>query len=146
MINDLLTDKCEVIMNMKLIGVAALLVAIPFYAQADAVSELEAKYQSQGAGPFSAAAGETLWSKIFVDTKSGKERNCTTCHTTDQTKPGKHARTGKVFEPIAPSVNPKRLTKVKKLKKWFVRNCKWTLGRECTAQEKGDVLAFLKNL
>ncbi len=132
-------------MNMKLIGVAALLVAIPFYAQADAVSELEAKYQSQGAGTFSAAAGETLWSKIFVDTKSGKERNCTTCHTTDQTKPGKHARTGKVIEPMAPSVNPKRLTEVKKIKKWFVRNCKWTLGRECTAQEKGDVLAFLKN-
>ncbi len=133
-------------MNRKLIGVAALLVAIPLYVQADAVSELEAKYQSQGAGPFSAVAGDALWSKTFVDTKTGEERNCTTCHTTDQTKPGKHARTGKVIKPMAPSVNTKRLTEVKKIKKWFVRNCKWTLGRMCTAQEKGDVLAFLKNL
>ncbi len=146
MINDLLTDKCEVIMNRKYIGVAALLVAIPFYAQADAVSELEANYQNQGAGLFNAAAGEALWNKTFVDAKTGKERNCTSCHTTDQTKPGKHTRTDKVIEPMAPSVNSKRLTKVKKIKKWFVRNCKWTLGRKCTAQEKGDVLAFLKNL
>ena len=146
MINALLTDKCEVIMNRKLIGVAALLVAIPFYAQADAVSELEAEYQAQGAGNFSAAPGEALWNKTFVDAKKGDKRSCATCHTTDLKQLGKQARTGKVIEPLAPSVNPKRFTEVKKIKKWFVRNCKWTLGRECTAQEKGDVLAFVKNL
>ncbi len=133
-------------MNRKLIGITALLLAMPFCAQADAVSELEAKYQTQGAGSFSAAAGEVLWNKTFVDAKTGKERNCATCHTTDLTKQGKHARTGKTIEPMAPSVNLKRFTKVKKIKKWFVRNCKWTLGRECTAQEKGDFLAFIKNL
>jgi hypothetical protein len=133
-------------MNRKLVGVTALLDAIPFYVQADAVSELEAEYQTQGAGPFSATAGEALWNKTFVDAKTGKERNCATCHSTDLTKQGKHARTGKVIEPMAPSVNPKRYTEVKKIKTWFVRNCKWTLGRECTAQEKGDLLAFLKNL
>ncbi len=133
-------------MNWKLIGVAALLVAIPFYAQADPVSELEAEYHAQGAGNFSAAAGEALWNKTFVDAKKGDKRSCTTCHTTDLKQSGKHARTGKVIEPMAPSVNPKRFTEVKKIKKWFVRNCKWTLGRECTAQEKGDVLAFVKNL
>ena len=87
-----------------------------------------------------------MWNKTFIDAKSGKERNCGSCHTTDLAKQGKHARTGKVIKPMAPSVNAKRLTEVKKIKKWFVRNCKWTLGRECTAQEKGDVLAFLKNL
>lgn len=133
-------------MNKKLIGVTVLLVAIPFYAHADAVSELEAVYQAQGAGNFSAAAGEALWNKTFIHAKTGKERNCGSCHTTDLTKQGKHARTGKAIKPMAPSVNSKRLTKVKKIKKWFVRNCKWTLGRECTAQEKGDFLAFLKNL
>ena len=133
-------------MNRKLIGVAALLVAIPFYAQADPVSELEAEYQAQGAGDFSAAAGEALWNRTFVDAKKGDKRSCTTCHTTDLKQSGKHARTGKVIEPMAPSVNPKRFTEVKKIKKWFVRNCKWTLGRECTAQETGDVLAFVKNL
>lgn len=133
-------------MNRKLIGVTALLVAIPFYAQADAVSELEAQYQAQGASSFNATAGKTLWNKTFIDAKTGKERNCGSCHTADLTKQGKHERTGKAIEPMAPSVNPQRLTDVKKIKKWFVRNCKWTLGRECTAQEKGDVLAFLKSL
>ena len=133
-------------MNRKLIGVTALLVAIPFYVQADAVSELEADYQVQGAGPFSTAAGESLWNKEFVDAKKGGKRSCVTCHTADLKQAGKHKRTGKVIKPMAPAVNPKRFTKVKKIKKWFVRNCKWTLGRECTAQEKGDVLAFIKNL
>ena len=66
------------------------------------------------------------------------ERSCTTCHGTDQAKPGRHQRTGKVIESMAPSVNPQRLTDVAKIEKWFVRNCKWTLGRECSAQEKGD--------
>jgi hypothetical protein len=133
-------------MNKKHISIIAMLVAMPFYAQADAVSELKAGYQAQGAGPFSANAGETLWNKNFVDAKTGKERNCTTCHATDLKSQGKHARTGKIIEAMAPSVNSKRLTEVKKIKKWFVRNCKWTMGRECTAQEKGDFLAFLKNL
>ena len=133
-------------MNKKHISIIAMLVAMPFYAQADAVSELQAEYQSQGAGPYSAKAGEALWSKNFVDAKTGKERNCTTCHANDLKNKGKHVRTGKIIEPMAPSVNSKRLTKVKKIKKWFVRNCKWTMGRECTAQEKGDFLVFLKSL
>lgn len=133
-------------MNKKFIVVTTLLVAIPFYAQADAVSEMEASYQAQGAGNFSATAGETLWNKEFVNAKKGDKRSCITCHTADLKQQGKHKRTGKIIKPMAPTVNPKRLTKVKKIKKWFLRNCKWTLGRECTAQEKGDVLAFIKNL
>lgn len=133
-------------MKRKLIGVTALLLAIPLYAQADAVSELEAEYRAQGGTNFSAAAGEALWNKEFIDAKKGDTRSCTTCHTADLKQPGKHAQTGKAIEPMAPTVNPKRLTEVKQIKKWFVRNCKWTLGRECTAQEKGDFLAYLKNL
>jgi hypothetical protein len=133
-------------MNIKLIGVTALLVVIPLYVQADAVSELESEYQAQGASNFNATEGETLWNKTFADAKKGDKRSCTTCHTADLKQPGKHARTGKAIEPMAPSVNHKRLSDIKQIKKWFVRNCKWTLGRECTAQEKGDLLAFLKNL
>jgi hypothetical protein len=59
---------------------------------------------------------------------------------------GKHAKTGKAIEPMAPSVNPKRLSDEKQIRKWFSRNCKWTLGRECTAQEQGDVLLYLQGL
>ncbi len=133
-------------MKRKLIAIATLIVAIPLSVQADAVSDLQGAYQAKGAGPFSASAGEAFWNQSFTDAKSGKKRNCTTCHGTDLTQQGKHVRTGKVIEPMAVSANPKRLTEVKKIKKWFVRNCKWTLGRECTVQEKGDLLAYLKQL
>lgn len=46
---------------------------------------------------------------------------------------------------MSPAVNPKRLSDPKKIEKWFLRNCKWTLGRECTPQEKGDYLTYLRN-
>lgn len=44
---------------------------------------------------------------------------------------------------MKPAVNPERLVDAKKIEKWFLRNCKWTFGRECTAQEKGDFLTFI---
>lgn len=133
-------------MNRKLIGITALMMTLPLYAQADAITDLEAEYLAKGATNFSAAAGEILWNKEFIDAKSGEKRSCTTCHTTDLTQAGKHARTSKPIKPMAPSVIPTRFSEVKKIKKWFVRNCKWTLGRECSTQEKGDVLAFIKSV
>jgi hypothetical protein len=125
--------------------IPAVLLLLPLMAQADATSDLMASYQQQGAGGFSESAGKTFWSKEFIHAESGKVRSCTSCHGADLTRPGKHARTGKSIKPMAPSVNPERLTDAKKIKKWFKRNCKWTLGRECTPQEKGDVMAFIKN-
>jgi cytochrome c553 len=133
-------------MNKLILKAAAgILLLLPLMAQADAVSELTAQYQSQGASGFSESAGADFWSKEYEDPKSGKMRSCTSCHSADLTVTGKHARTGKKIKPLAPSVNPKRLTDTKKIEKWFKRNCKWTLGRECTPQEKGDVLAFIKS-
>jgi hypothetical protein len=44
---------------------------------------------------------------------------------------------------MALSVNPARLTDAKTVEKWFRRNCRWTLGRECTPQEKGDFIQFI---
>ena len=44
---------------------------------------------------------------------------------------------------MAKSTNKKRYQKAKKIKKWFKRNCKWTYGRKCTAQEKCDFLMFI---
>lgn len=133
-------------MNGIIFGMTALLIAAPLYAQTSAVTELEARYQAQGASNFNAAAGEALWNTTFVDSSTGENRSCTTCHTNDLTQAGKHKKTGKTIKPMAPSVNPERLTDIKKIEKWFLRNCKWTLGRECSAQDKGDVLTFLKSL
>jgi Domain of unknown function (DUF1924) len=92
----------------------------------------------------SASRGKALWEQ--TQTISGQPRSCTTCHTADPRQPGKHARTGKLIKPMAPSVNIDRLTDQSKIEKWFKRNCKWTLGRVCTSQEKGDVLEYLKSL
>ena len=44
---------------------------------------------------------------------------------------------------MAASANPKRFTDAIEVEKWFKRNCGDVLGRECTAIEKGDVLAYL---
>jgi hypothetical protein len=112
-------------------------------ARADTVDDLLNAYRSLGAGPFSVASGNALWQRSFP-ADNGSPRACTSCHNTDPRKSGRHATTGKAVEPMARSVNAKRLTEQRQIEKWFKRNCKWTLGRECTAQEKGDLLSFLR--
>ncbi|WP_455202823.1 DUF1924 domain-containing protein [Kaarinaea lacus] len=91
---------------------------------------------------FNAERGKEMWNKKVI-AEDGKERDCNACHGKDFTKPGKHVKTGKKIDPMAPSVNKERFTELKKIKKWFKRNCKWTYGRECTNQEKGDFLLYL---
>jgi hypothetical protein len=113
-------------------------------AAADPVDDLLKDFAAQGAGNFSAQAGERFWDHSVTDPKSGEVRRCSLCHSDDLRRSGKHATTGKVIEPLAPSVNPKRLSNRADIEKWLLRNCKWTLGRECTPQEKGDVLVMIR--
>ncbi len=89
----------------------------------------------------SAERGRSLWNKPGI-----RGRDCSQCHGQDLRRPGRHQRTRKPIEPMAPSVNPKRLTDLKQVEKWFRRNCKWTWGRECTAREKADILQWLDTL
>jgi len=100
-------------------------------------------YASQGAVAADAEQGQFLWQKTYQANGEFAERSCASCHTDKLTVPGKHIKTGKLIEPMAPSVNPQRLTDQKKIEKWFKRNCKWTMGRECTAQEKADLLLYI---
>ena len=130
--------KCLVVTGVALLSLSS----VGSVHAVNAVDELLAEYSSPG--NFSAQAGKTLWSQKFIDAKTGDTRQCTTCHTNDLRKDGKHARTGKVIKPLAPSVNPERLTDINKIRKWLKRNCKWTLGRECNSQEKGDILTFIQ--
>jgi hypothetical protein len=106
---------------------------------------LIATYQAGGAGPFDAAAGERAWTAEHRPSGADKPRSCATCHGTDLTKPGRHATTGKVIEPLAVSANPKRLADAEKVELWFGRNCRWTLGRVCTPQEKGDFVRLIES-
>lgn len=92
-----------------------------------------AGFFAQRGREFFAARRESGWS-------------CSTCHTANPLAPGKHAKTGKEIAPLAPAGDPRRFTDAAKVEKWFRRNCNDVLGRECTAQEKGDVLAYLVSL
>ncbi len=90
---------------------------------------------------FSAKRGEELFSSRFTTGKPDTP-SCTSCHTTSPHKAGK-TRAGKVIAPMALSKSPKRYTDPKKVAKWFRRNCRSVLGRDCTATEKGDFLTYM---
>ena len=104
-------------------------------------SEQMAAYAAQGGGAAQAVRGQA-----FFTTKHGKDWSCSTCHTATPTVDGKHASTGKVIAPMAPAFNAERFTDAAKTEKWFRRNCNDVVGRECTAAEKADVIAFLLSL
>jgi hypothetical protein len=80
--------------------------------------------------------------QLFTATH-GRDWSCASCHGNPPTATGKHANTGKPIEPLAPAVNAQRFTDGAKAEKWFRRNCNDVMGRECTAAEKADVLAWL---
>lgn len=119
---------------------------LPATCAAAPVDTLLGEYRQQGAGHFDAAAGRKLWNLEVRSAASPQTRSCASCHGANPRGTGRHVRTGKAIEPLAPSLNSKRLTDIGEIRKWLKRNCKWTLGRECTAQEKGDVLTFLRKL
>ena len=131
----------------KAVGIvlATGLFVAPFASWASVVDEQQASYRASGAGTFDAQKGERLWRQEVVNAKDGRARSCATCHSRNLRSTGKHAKTGKAIDPLSPAVNAERLTSAKKIRKWFKRNCKWTWGRECTPQEKGDFLSFIQS-
>jgi uncharacterized protein DUF1924 len=115
--------------------------AAPALARAD-FNQLAQHYAKAGGKDFSTERGKAFWQADHLG-DNGEKMNCTTCHGSELGKPGKHNKSGKLIEPMAPSVNPERYSDLEKVEKWFTRNCKQVLRRECTAQEKGDVLRYL---
>lgn len=101
----------------------------------------QAKIDNPTFSGFDASRGEQFFKSLH-----GGDWSCSTCHTENPTAMGKHTVTQKDIEPMAPSVNPARFTNVEKVEKWIKRNCKDVIKRECTAQEKGDVLTYLLSL
>jgi len=99
--------------------------------------ELLKGYEAQS-GKASSTRGELLF-----NTKHGKEWSCASCHENPPNHDTKHIVTGKVIKPLSPNVNSERFVDQVKVEKWFKRNCNDVLARECTAQEKADVLAWL---
>ena len=103
--------------------------------------ETAARAQAPSFAGFSAERG----GRLFRSTQGG-DWSCASCHGETPTGPGRHAKTAKVIQPLAPGANPQRFTDVAQVEKWFKRNCGDVLKRECTAQEKGDILAWLVTL
>jgi hypothetical protein len=98
---------------------------------------------------FSADAGQPAQAdrgRMFFTTRHGGEWSCASCHGQPPTGAGKHASTGKAIDPLAPAFNPRAFTDTARVDKWFRRNCKDVLQRECSAGEKADVLAWLTSL
>ena len=129
----------------KILGLAFIIAsATPALAQtlADTLAVLKQQAsQTGGFAGFSAARGEQFFKATHVN-----DWSCATCHTKDPTTKGKHTKTGKILQPLAPAANPDRFTDQAKIDKWFRRNCKDVLDRECTPLEKGDVLTYLMSL
>ena len=118
------------------IGAAAARAETP--ADFEAAFAAEARRADPAFAGFSAARGQ----RFFAATHGG-DWSCSSCHTQDPSAIGEHAVTGKRIEPLAPAANPERFTRPASVEKWFKRNCNDVLKRACTAQEKGDVLAWL---
>jgi hypothetical protein len=91
-------------------------------------------------------AGNAEAGQLFFTSTHGSKWTCASCHGETPTKVAKHASTGKPIDPLAPSANPAALTDSARVDKWFRRNCKDVLSRECTPAEKSDVIAFLLSL
>lgn len=100
-----------------------------------------ARWSAEAGAPGNATRGQN-----FFNSRHGGEWSCASCHGQPPTAEGKHANTGKAIAPLAPAFNAKAFTDTAKVDKWFRRNCKDVLARECSAAEKSDVLAYLNHL
>jgi len=114
---------------------------------ADTPASLMARYAQTAGVPvsgLSAKRGETLY-RTEHPGRNGPMVSCASCHTANPKQAGR-TRVNKVIEPLAPAANPERFTDAAKVEKWFRRNCMDVLQRECSAQEKGDFVAWLSQI
>ena len=109
--------------------------------QAATPTELLAGYSAQAGSAAQPARGQQLF-----NARQGREWSCASCHGATPTGTGQHASTAKPIKPLAPALNPERFTDAAKVEKWFRRNCNDVAGRECSAAEKADLLAWLLTL
>jgi cytochrome b len=102
--------------------------------------EDQARRERPGFAGFSAAEGRKLYVSEHV--QDGQKVSCATCHTANPRADGR-TPAGKLVEPLSPAVNPARFGDAAETEKWFKRNCKQVLGRECTAEEKGHFVTYV---
>lgn len=96
----------------------------------------------------SAEEGKTFFNREVIQFKGdteklGKAIACASCHTANPADQGKHIVTNKPIKPLSPSVNPKRFSSITYVEKKFAQHCRDVVGSDCTAQEKGNYIAYL---
>jgi hypothetical protein len=130
---------------MKQICIGLLIgLIIPAFAWAHHPQDFLAEFAAQAKKDDAAFSGfDASRGEQFFKSRHGGDWSCSSCHTDNPTATGKHVVTKKAIKPFAPSANPERFTNPAKVEKWFKRNCKDVVKRECTAQEKGDLLTYL---
>ena len=112
-------------------------------AMASSPAQILSQLEAQAGASASTERGRQLYHGKFPGEKA---ESCSTCHTASPRDAGRHARTNKAIDPLAPIVNPERFTDMAKVEKWFKRNCQEVLGRLCSAQEKADFAAYMLSL
>lgn len=124
--------------------IVAAIVTLPAFAQSpnEVVKAYIQQAESEHPGFIpSVERGEILYRSTFA-ARGSKATSCMTCHTENPKAEGKTL----AFKPIsalAPVANPERLLDMDKVEKWMRRGCKDVLDRECSVQEKADVLSYL---
>lgn len=127
--------------SITLLACLAATLTLPLAAAANPILDgyhTAAKQENAAFKDFSAAAGQKLYTTVGPN-----QLSCSSCHTDSPKATGKHAKTNKVIEPLAPSANPKRFSDAAQVEKWFKRNCNDALARACTTQEKGDFMTYV---
>lgn len=131
------------------IALFALLGTVGFSVQADEASakKLADKYAAIAkhidpnyAGP-SADEGKAFFNREII--VKGKPTACASCHTANPSATGKNVVTGKAIKPLAPSANAQRFSDLDKVEKNFEKHCLDVIGRDCTAAEKANFIAYL---
>ena len=123
----------------------------------------QAREAEPGFSGFSAERGRAFYfAQHRVD--DGSQLSCASCHHDDPRKetfahddeipcrachggfnrwPNGVLRMSRQILAFAPSENPERFTSEAKVEKWFGFNCTYLLDRDCTPQEKGDLITWL---
>lgn len=131
------------------ITAAALTAAIALTAvevRAETPSDFLQQYEAAARATDPSFKGVPSRGATFFRERHGGEWSCSSCHTDSPTSVGRHASTGKPIQPLAPAANAERLTRAAKVEKWFRRNCRDVVDRECTPAEKADFVAWLMSI
>ncbi|MEY3747527.1 MAG: Cytochrome c [Pseudomonadota bacterium] len=103
-----------------------------------------AKHANPSSTGLSASDGKAFYNREI--TVKGQQVACASCHTANPADAGKHIVTGKPIRPLAPSANPKRFADIDKVEKEFTDHCNDVIGRDCSAQEKGNFITYLLSI